>query len=79
VPVTRAADQAIFAVVAGTLVVVAVMFRAILLVRILEVYLPIHPQGRRVWVAGAGNLPRVRFVSVVPEAAQRDLKGAHLS
>jgi len=51
VPVTRAADQAIFVVVAGALVVVAVMFLAILLVRMLEVYLPIHPQGRRVWVA----------------------------
>jgi hypothetical protein len=50
-PVTRAADQAIFVVVAGALVVVAVMFLAIILVRILEVYLPIHPQGRRVWVA----------------------------
>jgi hypothetical protein len=53
VPVTRVADKAIFAVIAGALVVVAVMFLAILLVRMLEVYLPIHPQGRRVWVADA--------------------------
>jgi hypothetical protein len=53
VPVTRIVDKAVFAVVAGTLIMVAVWSLAVLLVRMLEVYLPIHPQGRRVWVADA--------------------------
>jgi hypothetical protein len=53
VPVTQAADKGVFALVAALLFVVGAFFLAIILTRLLYVYLPIHPLGRRVWVSDA--------------------------
>jgi hypothetical protein len=51
VPVTKAAEAIVFGVVAALLAVVAVVFLVIVVVRLLNVYLPIHPLSRRVWVS----------------------------
>ena len=53
VPVTKAAEAAVFGVVAGVLAIVAVIFLVLVFLRFLYVYLPIHPLARRVWVADA--------------------------
>jgi hypothetical protein len=53
VPVTQAADKAVFALVAAILFVAGAIFLAIILQRLLDVYLPIEPPARRVWVADA--------------------------
>jgi hypothetical protein len=53
VPATNAARMLIFGFVAGTLAMVAFFMLAQGLLRILYVYLPIHPLARRVWVVDA--------------------------
>jgi hypothetical protein len=53
VPATNAARLLIFGFVAGVLAMVALFMLAQGLLRILYVYLPIHPLARRVWVADA--------------------------
>jgi hypothetical protein len=53
VPVMQAADKAVYALVAAILFVLVAIFLALILVRMLYVYLPIHPIGRRVWVSDA--------------------------
>src|SRR6478735_4026883 len=53
VPATNAARILIFGFVAGTLGMVALYMLAQGLLRILYVYVPIHPLARRVWVVDA--------------------------
>jgi hypothetical protein len=53
VPATKAARLLIFGFVAGTLGMVALFLLAQGLLRILYVYVPIHPLARRVWVVDA--------------------------
>src|ERR1700757_1997866 len=53
VPATNAARFLIFGVVAAILGMVAFFMLAQGLLRILYVYLPIHPLARRVWVVDA--------------------------
>jgi len=52
VPVTKVARTVVFGLAAGVLGVVAVALLVIAAVR-LNVYLPLHPTGRKVWVAEA--------------------------
>lgn len=53
VPATVAARGIVFGVVIGVLASALVLLLVIALVRILNVYLPFHPHGRRVWVTYA--------------------------
>jgi hypothetical protein len=53
VPAINAARILIFGFVAGTLAMVAFFMLAQGLLRILYVYVPIHPLARRVWVVDA--------------------------
>jgi hypothetical protein len=53
VPATNAARLVIFGLVAATLAMVAFYMLAQSLIRILYVYLPVHPLARRVWVVDA--------------------------
>jgi hypothetical protein len=53
VPATRAAQTVVFGLVAAILGLVALFLLVVEVVRILEVYLPIHPRSRRVWIADA--------------------------
>jgi hypothetical protein len=53
VPATNAARILIFGLVAATLGMVAFFMLAQGLIRILYVYLPVHPLARRVWVVDA--------------------------
>ena len=53
VPATNVARMIIFGFVAGTLGMVALFLLAEGLLRILYVYIPIHPLSRRVWVVDA--------------------------
>jgi hypothetical protein len=52
-PVSQAADKAVYAFVAAMLFALVAIFLALILMRMLYVYLPIHPVGRRVWVSDA--------------------------
>jgi hypothetical protein len=54
VPVTKAARAVVFGVVAGVLGAGAFLLVVIAIVRLLDVYLPYHPLGRRVWTVDAG-------------------------
>jgi hypothetical protein len=53
VPATNVARMIIFGFVAATLGMVALFLVAEALLRILYVYLPVHPLARRVWVVDA--------------------------
>ncbi len=53
VPATNAARLVIFGLVAATLGLVAFFMLTLGLIRILYVYLPVHPLARRVWVVDA--------------------------
>ena len=52
-PATRVAEMVVFGVVAGLLAVVAFFSLILLVIRLLYVYLPIHPISRRIWIADA--------------------------
>lgn len=54
VPITRAARAVVFGLVAGVLGAVAFLLFVIGLVRLLDVYLPWQPLGRRVWTVDVG-------------------------
>jgi hypothetical protein len=54
VPVTKGARAVVFGLVAGALGVVALFLMVLALIRVLDVYLPIHPLSRRVWIIDAG-------------------------
>ena len=53
VPATLAARSVVYGVVAGVLAAIALILTVVAVVRLLIVYLPIHPLSRRVWVAEA--------------------------
>ena len=53
VPVTTAARAVVFGVVVAFLAVAALLLLIIGVIRVLDVYLPFHPIGRRVWVVDA--------------------------
>jgi hypothetical protein len=53
VPATKAAEVVVFGVVAALLGVIAFFCLVLLIIRLLYVYLPIHPLSRRIWVADA--------------------------
>jgi hypothetical protein len=53
VPVLTAAQILVFGVVAAVLALVAFFCLVVSLIRVLDVYLPIHPVARRIWVVDA--------------------------
>jgi hypothetical protein len=53
VPITKIARAVVFGVLAATLGVAALILLVITLLRVIDVYLPFDPYGRRVWVAYA--------------------------
>lgn len=54
VPTTTAARALVYGTVLGVLGAALGILLVIALVRLLDVYLPFHPHGRRVWVVDAG-------------------------
>lgn len=54
VPITRVGRIVVYGLVAGALGAVVVLLFVISLVRLVDVYLPLHPEARRVWVVDAG-------------------------
>ncbi len=50
VPVQKVARALVYGLVAGFLATAAVVMLLIATFRLLHVYLPIHPEGRRVWI-----------------------------
>jgi hypothetical protein len=53
IPITKIARAVVFGVLAATLGVAALILLLITLLRVIDVYLPFDPYGRRVWVAYA--------------------------
>jgi uncharacterized membrane protein YqjE len=53
VPATKVAETVVYGVVAALLALVALVSSVLLLIRLLYVYLPIHPLSRRIWIADA--------------------------
>jgi hypothetical protein len=53
-PVLAAADTVIFGLIAALLGFLAFLLFVVALLRLLYVYLPIHPLSRRVWIVDAG-------------------------
>ncbi len=53
VPITKVARAVVFGVVVLTAAAVAVVLAVTAVLRVLDVYLPFDPYGRRVWVADA--------------------------
>jgi uncharacterized membrane protein YqjE len=53
VPATKVAEMVVFGVVAALLALVAFVSLVLLIIRLLYVYLPIHPLSRRIWIADA--------------------------
>ena len=53
VPATKAAETIVYGVVAALLSLVAFVSLVLLIIRLLYVYLPIHPLSRRIWIADA--------------------------
>jgi hypothetical protein len=53
VPATLAARGIVFGLVVGVLAAALLLLLVLAVVRIADVYLPLHPVGRRVWVADA--------------------------
>jgi hypothetical protein len=54
VPATTAARVVVYGLVLGVAAAALGLLIVIALVRLLDVYLPFHPVGRRVWVVDAG-------------------------
>ncbi len=54
VPATTAARVVVYGLLLGVLGAALGLLLVIALVRLLDVYLPFHPVGRRVWVVDAG-------------------------
>jgi hypothetical protein len=54
VPITKVARAVVFGLVAAVVAVVALLLLVDILVRIIDVYLPFAPYGRRVWIGYAG-------------------------
>jgi hypothetical protein len=54
VPATLAARGVVYGIVAGVLASALLVLLVIGVVRVLDVYLPFHPLGRRVWAVDAG-------------------------
>lgn len=54
VPVTKVARALVFGLLAGTMGVAFLILLVIAVVRIIDVYLPLAPYARRVWVGYAG-------------------------
>ena len=52
-PVLRAAQAIVYGFLLGVLGALLLILTVIILVRLLDLYLPIHPMGRRVWVVDA--------------------------
>ena len=53
VPVTKVARGVVFGLIAGILGVAALFLLVLALIRLLDVYVPIHPLSRRVWIVDA--------------------------
>src|ERR1700733_11159697 len=53
VPVTKVAQGVVFGLVAGILAVAALFLLVLAVIRLLDVYVPIHPLARRVWIVDA--------------------------
>jgi hypothetical protein len=53
VPVTKVARGVVFGLVAGILGVAALFMIGLVVIRLLDVYVPIHPLARRVWIVDA--------------------------
>jgi hypothetical protein len=53
VPITKIARAVVFGLLAATLGVAALILLVVVLLRVIDVYLPFDPYGRRVWVAYA--------------------------
>lgn len=53
-PVTKIARAVVFGLLAGALGIAVLILFVIALVRVIDVYLPFGPYGRRVWVGYAG-------------------------
>lgn len=53
VPATTAARGVVYGLILGVLAAAIGILMVIVVVRILDVYLPFHPVGRRVWVVDA--------------------------
>jgi hypothetical protein len=54
VPATVAARSAVYGLVAGVLAAAFLVLLVMMIVRLLDLYLPFHPVARRVWVVDAG-------------------------
>jgi hypothetical protein len=54
VPVTKVARAVVFGLVIAVGAALVFLFLVVAFVRLLDVYLPFHPYGRRVWVVDAG-------------------------
>ena len=54
VPATTAARAVVYGLIVGVLGAAFGILTVIGLIRLLDVYLPFHPVGRRVWVVDAG-------------------------
>jgi hypothetical protein len=53
VPITKVARGVVFGLLAATLGLAALVLVVVALLRVIDVYLPFDPYGRRVWVAYA--------------------------
>lgn len=53
IPALRGAQALVYGFLLGVLGAILLILTVIALVRILDLYLPIHPQGRRVWIVDA--------------------------
>ncbi len=53
VPITKVARVIVFGLLAGLLAIAALILVVVALLRVIDVYLPFSPYGRRVWLAYA--------------------------
>lgn len=53
IPAMRAVQAVVYGFLLGVVGVLLLILTVIVLVRLLDLYLPIHPTGRRVWVVDA--------------------------
>lgn len=54
VPAIRIARVVVYGVVVAAMAVVGLVLLTIAVIRIIDVYLPLHPEARRVWVGYVG-------------------------
>jgi hypothetical protein len=54
IPIAKIARGIVFGMIAATLGLVALIILIIVVLRLIDVYLPFDPYGRRVWVGYAG-------------------------